>query len=143
MRLFTWSSEAHFGSDSLKELRWPFLWNFGKSARFLKKFVKALSSSTRVCCKACDGVSANQGALPRPNVRGLRPQRVTLSVAVKDVAGNLVADLRREQFHLLDDDVEQGIDVFAEESLPLSLVLLTIDGARRTVRTREGYFSDR
>jgi VWFA-related protein len=54
----------------------------------------------------------------------VKSELVTLSVTVKDDAGNLVADLRREQFHLLDDDVEQGIDVFAEESLPLSLVLL-------------------
>jgi Ca-activated chloride channel homolog len=49
---------------------------------------------------------------------------VVLSVTVRDRAGNLVADLRREQFQLFDDGVEQKIDVFAEESLPLSLVVL-------------------
>jgi VWFA-related protein len=43
---------------------------------------------------------------------------------VRDHAGTLVPDLKREQFHLFDDGVEQRIDVFAEESLPLSLVIL-------------------
>jgi VWFA-related protein len=49
---------------------------------------------------------------------------VVLSVSVRDRAGNLVPDLRREQFRLLDDGVEQNIQVFAEESLPLSLAFL-------------------
>jgi Ca-activated chloride channel homolog len=49
---------------------------------------------------------------------------VVLSVNVRDRAGNLVPDLRREQFRLLDDGIEQEIKVFTEESLPLSLVIL-------------------
>src|SRR5258708_18441732 len=49
---------------------------------------------------------------------------VVLSVSVRDRAGNLVPDLRREQFRLFDDGVEQEIKVFAEESLPLSIVIL-------------------
>ena len=49
---------------------------------------------------------------------------VVLSVNVRDRAGNLVPDLRREQFRLLDDGVEQEIKAFTEESLPLSLVIL-------------------
>ena len=49
---------------------------------------------------------------------------VVLSVSVRDRRGNLVPDLRREQFHILDDGVEQEIKVFTEESLPLSLVIL-------------------
>ena len=49
---------------------------------------------------------------------------VTLSVTVRNRAGNLVDDLRQEQFRLLDDGVEQSITVFAEEKVPLSLIIL-------------------
>jgi VWFA-related protein len=49
---------------------------------------------------------------------------VVLSVSVKNPAGNLVPDLRQEQFRVLDNGVEQEIKVFTEESFPLSLVIL-------------------
>jgi VWFA-related protein len=49
---------------------------------------------------------------------------VVLSVRVKDHSGNLVSDLRQGEFRLFDDSVEQKIDVFSEEGLPLSLVIL-------------------
>jgi len=49
---------------------------------------------------------------------------VTLSVTVRDRDGNLAGNLGRERFRLFDDGVEQKITVFAEESLPLSLVIL-------------------
>jgi VWFA-related protein len=49
---------------------------------------------------------------------------VTLAVTVTNRAGNLVGDLTPEQFRLLDDGVEQAITVFAEEKVPLSLVIL-------------------
>jgi Ca-activated chloride channel homolog len=49
---------------------------------------------------------------------------VVLSVAVKDHNGNLVSDLKEDEFRLLDDSVEQKVDVFSEDGLPLSLVIL-------------------
>jgi VWFA-related protein len=49
---------------------------------------------------------------------------VVLSASVRDGTGNLVPDLRQEQFRLFDNGVEQEIKVFAEESLPLSIVIL-------------------
>jgi Ca-activated chloride channel homolog len=49
---------------------------------------------------------------------------VVLSVSVRDRAGNLIPGLRREQFRLFDNGVEQEIKVFTEESLPLSMVIL-------------------
>ena len=58
-----------------------------------------------------------------PRVR-INSDLVTQSVTVRDQAGNLVGGLGREQFHLFDDGVEQRIDVFEEESLPLALVIL-------------------
>jgi Ca-activated chloride channel homolog len=49
---------------------------------------------------------------------------VVMSVMVKDHNGNLVSDLKQEEFRLFDDSVEQKVDVFSEEGLPLSLVIL-------------------
>ena len=49
---------------------------------------------------------------------------VVLSVSVKDRKGNLVSDLKREEFRVFDESVEQKLRVFSEEGLPLSLVIL-------------------
>ena len=67
--------------------------------------------------------SAQQKQQEHARVR-VNSDLVTLSVTVRDHSGNLVGNLKREQFHLFDDGVEQKITVFAEESLPLSLVIL-------------------
>ena len=68
-------------------------------------------------------VSGQQAQQEHPRVR-VNSDLVTLSVTVRDRTENLVGDLKREQFHLFDDGVEQKIDVFEEESVPLSLVIL-------------------
>jgi Ca-activated chloride channel homolog len=52
---------------------------------------------------------------------------VILPVTVKDQNGNLVPDLRSQEFRVFDDNVEQSIDVFTAEGLPLSLVILVDD----------------
>lgn len=49
---------------------------------------------------------------------------VVLPVTVKDGAGRLVPDLQKDEFRVLDDNVEQRIDVFTAEAFPLSLVVL-------------------
>jgi Ca-activated chloride channel family protein len=49
---------------------------------------------------------------------------VVLSVTVKDANDNLVSGLRQDDFRVYDDDVEQNILTFADEGLPLSLVIL-------------------
>jgi Ca-activated chloride channel family protein len=49
---------------------------------------------------------------------------VVLPVTVKDRSGNLVADLRSDEFRVFEDNVEQRIDVFTAEAFPLSMVLL-------------------
>jgi VWFA-related protein len=66
---------------------------------------------------------SQQPQQPQTTVR-IASDLVVLSVSVRDRAGSLVPDLRREQFRVLDDGVEQEIKVFTEESLPLSLVIL-------------------
>src|SRR5216683_7816301 len=52
---------------------------------------------------------------------------VVLPVTVKDRYGNLVPDLQREEFRIFDDNIEQSIDVFTSEAIPLSLVVLIDD----------------
>jgi VWFA-related protein len=49
---------------------------------------------------------------------------VVLPVAVLDDSGNLVPDLRREDFRVFEDNIEQSIDVFSTEAFPLSIVAL-------------------
>jgi Ca-activated chloride channel homolog len=49
---------------------------------------------------------------------------VVLPVTVKDRSGNLVPDLRRDEFRVFEDNVEQNIDVFTAEAFPLSMVIL-------------------
>ena len=49
---------------------------------------------------------------------------VILPVTVKDRSGNLVPDLRRDEFRVFEDNIEQKIDVFTAEAFPLSMVIL-------------------
>jgi VWFA-related protein len=59
----------------------------------------------------------------RESIR-VRSDLVVLSVAVRDGKGNLVSGLKQEDFHIFDDGVEQDIMAFADEGLPISLVIL-------------------
>jgi VWFA-related protein len=49
---------------------------------------------------------------------------VFLPVTVKDSSGRLVADLTRNEFRILDDNVEQRLEFFSAEAFPLSVVIL-------------------
>lgn len=62
-----------------------------------------------------------------PNLREIirvQSDLVVLSVTVRDRNSNLVSGLKRGDFHIFDDGVEQSITVFADEGLPISLVIL-------------------
>ncbi|MBI3419846.1 MAG: VWA domain-containing protein [Proteobacteria bacterium] len=50
--------------------------------------------------------------------------QVIVPVTVKDEAGRLVPDLRRDEFRIFEDNVEQKIAFFRAEAVPLSMVLL-------------------
>jgi Ca-activated chloride channel homolog len=58
---------------------------------------------------------------------------VVLPVTVKDAAGNLVPGLRKNEFRIYDDGIEQTISVFTAESFPLSLVVLVDDDLKSDV----------
>jgi VWFA-related protein len=49
---------------------------------------------------------------------------VILPVTVKDHSGELVPDLKRDEFRVFEDNVEQHIDMFTAEAFPLSMVVL-------------------
>jgi Ca-activated chloride channel homolog len=61
---------------------------------------------------------------------------VILPVTVKDLDGNLVPDMERQDFRVFDDNVEQSIDVFTAEDFPLSLVVLVDDDLRNKDATQ-------
>jgi VWFA-related protein len=75
---------------------------------------------------------------------------VVLTVTVKDGSGRLVSGLVKEEFHVFDDDVEQNILSFTDESLPLSLLVLVDDDLKwkegtqmaRSVRSIIGDIAD-
>jgi Ca-activated chloride channel homolog len=57
--------------------------------------------------------------------------QVVVPVTVKDGAGRLVPDLRKDEFRILEDDVEQRIISFGADAVPLSLVLLIDNDLKR------------
>ena len=56
---------------------------------------------------------------------------VVVPVTVKDRSGNLVPDLRKDEFRIFDDTVEQKITSFAAEAYPLSMVVLIDNDLKR------------
>ncbi len=85
---------------------------------------------------ASSGAAQSAPARPDPQSRSAVPQSeaqskisvnsnlVILPVTVKDRSGNLVPDLRRDEFRVFEDNVEQNIDVFTAEAFPLSMIIL-------------------
>src|SRR5215469_14205944 len=62
---------------------------------------------------------------PAPTVQN--PPRISVTsslvvvpVTVKDRSGNLVPDLKKDEFRIFDDDVEQQIFSFTAEAFPIS-----------------------
>lgn len=56
---------------------------------------------------------------------------VVVPVTVKDRSGNLVADLKKDEFRVFEDGVEQEIRGFRTDPVPLSLVILVDNDLRR------------
>jgi len=57
---------------------------------------------------------------------------VIVPVTVKDKYGNLVPDLKKDEFRIFEDDVEQFILKFANEPVPLSIVILVDNDLKTT-----------
>jgi Ca-activated chloride channel homolog len=66
-------------------------------------------------------------ASPQQNRQGkiiIPVNQVVVPVTVKDRSGRLIADLRRDEFRIFEDNVEQRIVYFGAEPTPISMVLL-------------------
>jgi VWFA-related protein len=61
---------------------------------------------------------------PPPGKISVTTNLVVLPVTVKDRAGNLVPDLKKDEFRVFEDKVEQPIFSFTAEAYPLSIVVL-------------------
>jgi Ca-activated chloride channel family protein len=73
---------------------------------------------------------------PADKQQGPAPIRITtktvvVPVTVKDRSGNLVPDLRRDEFRVFEDNVEQEIRSLSVEVYPLSLVILIDNDLKR------------
>ena len=112
----------------------------------LRKIVVAAAAGSRSLCRGVrrvrGGGAGSAGAAPLQRSRKPRlasrcrvlsdaQARITvnsnfvvLPVTVKDKSGELVPDLRRDEFRVFEDNVEQTIDVFTAEAFPLSMVIL-------------------
>jgi VWFA-related protein len=67
--------------------------------------------------------NAPANRLQAPTIRTVTKE-VIVPVTVKDRNGNLVADLKKEDFRIFEDDVEQNINSFKTNAVPLSMVIL-------------------
>jgi VWFA-related protein len=80
--------------------------------------------------------AAAQQPKPADKQQGPAPIRVVTNtvvvpVTVKDRNGNLVADLRRDEFRVFEDNVEQQITQLSVETVPLSLIILIDNDLKR------------
>src|SRR5260370_33000924 len=66
-------------------------------------------------------VRTQQGA---PATIRIPVNQVIVPVTVKDGGGRLVPDLRRDEFRIFEDNVEQRIAYFGAEPTPISMILL-------------------
>lgn len=62
---------------------------------------------------------------------GISVNQVVVPVTVKDSEGRLVPDLRKDEFRIFEDNVEQRIAYFSNEAFPLSMVVLIDNDLKR------------
>ena len=113
-----------------------------------KRIISTLLVTNLVCCAGVSQESKETREL-RQKIR-VESNIVVLTVTVRDGSDRLVPGLVKEDFHVFDDDVEQNILSFTDESLPLSLLILVDDDLKwkdgtqmaRSVRSIIGDIAD-
>lgn len=70
------------------------------------------------------GFGIDQKEMKEGEVLRVSTSLVTVPVAVVDSNGRYIPDLRREDFHIIEDGVEQDIAFFADAEQPLAILLL-------------------
>jgi VWFA-related protein len=116
-----------FGKFGLNNMNCP-----RKSARFA--VVSFLCLTPALLCAQTDAPAKPATPATQEPETSQKPQApptyrvvtttVVVPVTVKDRTGNLVPDLRKDDFRVFEDNVEQKIDKLSVESTPLSLVIL-------------------
>jgi len=83
--------------------------------------------------KPAAGTQANPPAAPAQGRTTISTTtiEVVVPVTVKDRNGNLVADLKKDEFRVFEDNVEQEIKRFITEAYPLSMVVLIDNDLKR------------
>jgi len=113
-----------------------------------KKSIAAFWVMNFFCCAGLSQESKQTREL-RQKIR-VESNIVVLTVTVKDSGGRLVSGLVKEDFRVFDDNIEQNILSFTDESLPLSLLVLVDDDLKwkegtqmaRSVRSIIGDIAD-
>lgn len=114
----------------------------------LKRSIATFLVTSLFCCAGLSQESKQTREL-RQKIR-VESNIVVLTATVKDGSGRLIPGLVKEDFHVFDDDVEQNILSFTDESLPLSLLILVDDDLKwkegtqmaRSVRSIIGDIAD-
>lgn len=79
--------------------------------------------------------AASQQQAQPPAIR-IPVTQVVVPVTVKDSSGRLVADLRKDEFRIFEDDVEQKVVFFSADAVPLSIIIL-IDNDLKSKEARQ------
>jgi Ca-activated chloride channel homolog len=113
-----------FGLRSMKSLRKIFF-----SAGLVLLALSLLPLNARTPQQGSTAPAQAQNPQPPPQQPQQPPLRfrveqVIVPVTVKDGSGRLVPDLRKDEFRVLEDNVEQRIVSFSADPAPLSLVVL-------------------
>lgn len=78
-------------------------------------------------CPTVVSAQAPESQLPLPTIR-VQVDQVNVGVIVTDARGNFVENLRRENFHVFDNDIEQPIAGFSSIEGPAQVLLLVESG---------------
>jgi Ca-activated chloride channel homolog len=114
-----------FGLRTMKSLRKRSL--IASSLLLAASFTSMKAQQPR---QGAGSASSSQDAPASPQEAGAQTKiripvnQVVVPVTVKDRSGNLVADLRRDEFRIFEDNIEQRIAYFGAEPAPISMVLL-------------------
>ena len=120
----TRADNSKFGLRTMKSLRKTFLLVGGVLLTVLLTQLGAEAPQQGATSAAPE---QNPQAPPQQNRQGkitFSVNQVVVPVTVKDGSGRLVADLRRDEFRIFEDNVEQKIVYFGAEPAPISMVLL-------------------
>jgi VWFA-related protein len=126
-------SERKFGLRNMKSLR--------KIAALTSLFFFAAPAMWLAASGSQDPATPAQDP-PPPDTPRLSEARakiivnsnlVILPVTVKDREGRLVAGLGKDEFRVLEDNVEQRIEIFTEEAFPISMVVLIDNDLKKGV----------